>query len=232
VRSALAIASICLAVGLGACGDDDKDEPAQETAPATTEAAPATTEAAPETEGCKRVAQPKAGKRKAKKPTEDLPAGRTYRLVFSTSCGEFTIELDQKKAPKTAASLVSLAEKKFYDGTSFHRIVPGFVIQGGDPTASGRGGPGYSTRDAPPADARYTTGVVAMAKTEQEKPGTAGSQFFVVVGTDAGLPADYAVVGKVSDGMDVVQRIGREGDEQTQQPLQPIVIEKVTVEES
>jgi cyclophilin family peptidyl-prolyl cis-trans isomerase len=106
------------------------------------------------------------------------------------------------------------------------------VIQGGDPTATGSGGPGYSTEDEPPADARYTRGAVAMAKAGNEPPGTAGSQFFVVVGEDAGLPPDYAVVGKVSDGMETVERIGTQGDPATEQPTQTIVIEKVTVEES
>ena len=234
MRRALATVSICLAAALGACGDDEKDDQAQE-APATTQTAPEPTQTEPPTQaggGCKEVDEPTSAERKAKKPKGELDAGKTYRLTFATNCGEFTIELDQKAAPKTAASLVSLAESKFFDGTAFHRIVPGFVIQGGDPTASGGGGPGYSTVDKPPADARYTKGVVAMAKTQQEAPGTGGSQFFVVVGADAGLPPDYAVVGEVSKGMEVVERIGQQGDPATEAPLQAVVIEKVTVEES
>ena len=232
MRRALAIASICLAAALGACGDDDKDEQAQQDPPPAAETAPEPTSSAPQAGECKQAQQPAAEEREAKKPKEELAAGKTYRLTFTTNCGEFTIELDQKAAPKTAASLVALAEAKFYDGTAFHRIVPGFVIQGGDPTATGGGGPGYSTVDKPPADARYTKGVVAMAKTGQEAPGTAGSQFFVVVGADAGLPPDYAVVGKVSAGMEVVESIGQLGDPATEQPTQPVVIEKVKVEES
>ena len=113
------------------------------------------------------------------------------------------------KAPATAASLVSLAKSGFYDNTIFHRIVPEFVIQGGDPTQSGSGGPGYTTVDAPPRDASYTKGVVAMAKSATEPAGTSGSQFFVVTGADIGLPPDYAVVGNVTSGIDVVERIGR-----------------------
>ena len=107
--------------------------------------------------------------------------------------------------------------------------MPGFVIQGGDPTQSGSGGPGYSTRDAPAAGAAYTKGVMAMAKTATEAAGTAGSQFFIVTGADAGLPPEYAVVGKVTSGLDVVERIGKLGDPATEQPTQPVVIDSVTV---
>ena len=107
--------------------------------------------------------------------------------------------------------------------------MPGFLIQGGDPTQSGSGGPGFSTRDAPAPDAAYTKGVVAMAKTAAETAGTAGSQFFVVTGADAGLPPEYAVVGTVTSGLDVVERIGKLGDPSTEQPLQPVVIDSVTV---
>ena len=129
-------------------------------------------------------------------------------LEFVTNCGSFTVTLDVKGAPHTSASLVSLARADFYDDTIFHRIVPGFVIQGGDPTQTGAGGPGYQTVDPPAQDAAYTKGVVAMAKTADEAPGTAGSQFFVVTGDDVGLPPDYAIVGTVTSGLDVVERIG------------------------
>jgi peptidyl-prolyl cis-trans isomerase B (cyclophilin B) len=108
------------------------------------------------------------------------------------------------------------------------------VIQGGDPTGTGGGGPGYSTRDVPPSDATYTKGVVAMAKTGAEPPGTAGSQFYVVTGPDAGLPPEYAVVGKVASGQAVVDAIGQLGDPNSGDqgtPLQPVVMEKVTVKE-
>jgi peptidyl-prolyl cis-trans isomerase B (cyclophilin B) len=164
-------------------------------------------------------------------PSKALDPAKTYRLVFRTNCGSFTITLDQAAAPRTTASLVALARSGFYDETVFHRIVPGFVIQGGDPTQSGSGGPGYSTVDPPAADARYTKGVVAMAKTGSDPPGTAGSQFFVVTGDDAGLPPDYAIVGEITDGLDVVELIGTLGDE-AEQPTQTVLIEKVTVEEA
>jgi peptidyl-prolyl cis-trans isomerase B (cyclophilin B) len=167
----------------------------------------------------------------AKPPTAKLDPAKTYRLTFVTNCGSFTVTLDQKLAPKTTASLVSLARQGFYDDTVFHRIVPGFVIQGGDPTQTGGGGPGYQTVDRPPASTRYTHGVVAMAKTAAEPPGASGSQFFVVTAPDAQLPADYAVVGKVTAGLPVVDRIGKLGNE-LQQPTRTIEIEKVKVSES
>jgi peptidyl-prolyl cis-trans isomerase B (cyclophilin B) len=164
-------------------------------------------------------------------PTAALDEGKTYELVVETNCGPFTIQLDQKSAPKTAASLVSLAESGFFDGTTFHRVVPGFVIQGGDPTGTGMGGPGYKTVDVPPADTAYTEGVVAMAKAGVEAAGTSGSQFFVVTGADSGLPPEYAVVGKVTEGLETVLAIDKLGAGDGP-PSQPVVIEKVTVESS
>jgi peptidyl-prolyl cis-trans isomerase B (cyclophilin B) len=166
-------------------------------------------------------------------PSEPLDPSKTYTLTFDTSCGSFTVTLDQKVAPKTAASLVALAKDGYFDETIFHRVVSGFVIQGGDPTQSGSGGPGYSTVDVPPSDAKYTKGVVAMAKSQAEAPGTSGSQFFVVTGEDAGLPPDYAIVGEVTDGMDTVERIdalgvpGGDGP-----PSKPVVVSSVAVGES
>jgi peptidyl-prolyl cis-trans isomerase B (cyclophilin B) len=185
------------------------------------------------TDGCESVEAPapqEPGTREA--PTEPLAAGTTYALVFETSCGTFTVGLDTELAPNTAASLVALARDGYFDDTVFHRIVPGFVIQGGDPTQTGSGGPGYSTVDAPPPSSRYVKGVVAMAKTQIEPAGTAGSQFFVVTAEDASLdPPEYAIVGEVSDGLDVVERIGALGDA-SEQPTQPVVVRSVTVTES
>jgi cyclophilin family peptidyl-prolyl cis-trans isomerase len=218
MRTAALVAAMLVVLAAGCGGDDSADT-------ATTE--PATTAA-----GCtvvsKPAPKPDGG---ATAPKQALAKGMTYKLVFATNCGTFTVTLDQKTAPKTSASLVSLSRARFFDGTIFHRIVPGFVIQTGDPTQTGTGGPGYSTVDVPPAGTKYTKGVVAMAKTGAEAPGTSGSQFFVVTAGDAQLPADYAVVGKVTDGLDVVERIGRLGDP-SEQPTQPIVIQKVTVTES
>ena len=128
---------------------------------------------------------------------------------MKTNHGSFTIKLATKISPNDDRVVRALARKGFFDGTIFHRIVPGFVIQGGDPTASGLGGPGYTTVDPPPASTRYTHGVVAMAKSPTEPPGRAGSQFFVVTAPDAGLPPEYAVLGTVVAGLAVVDRIGR-----------------------
>ena len=165
-------------------------------------------------------------------PTAPLDAQKAWTLRFETSCGAFVVTLDVAGAPATAASLVSLAKAGFYDDTVFHRIVPGFVIQGGDPTQTGGGGPGYSTVDVPATDAAYVKGVVAMAKTQTEPAGTSGSQFFVVTGDDIGLPPEYAIVGEVTEGIDVVERIGALGDPATEQPLQPVVVESVSASSS
>jgi peptidyl-prolyl cis-trans isomerase B (cyclophilin B) len=177
------------------------------------------------------TATPHASARRLKDEHLKLDPGKTYRLVFETNCGDFTITLDQKTAPNATGSLVSLAKRGFFDDTFFHRIVPGFVIQGGDPTGTGTGGPGYSTHDTVPRDASYAHGVVAMAKSTAEPPGTAGSQFFVVTGQNASLTPDYAIVGKVTSGLDVVDVIGTFGDS-TEHPTRSIVISKVKVETS
>ena len=164
-------------------------------------------------------------------PSSPLPDGKTYALTFATSCGSFTVTLDTTLAPNTAASLVALAQDGYFDDTIFHRVVPGFVIQGGDPTQSGSGGPGYSTVDVPPSDSTYTKGTVAMAKSGVEAPGTSGSQFFVVTAADAGLPPEYAIVGDVTAGIDAVDRIGALGVADGP-PSQPVVVSRVTVTES
>jgi cyclophilin family peptidyl-prolyl cis-trans isomerase len=180
-------------------------------------------------EGCENVEKPPPRKSvEVPPPKTRLDETRTYVLNFRTTCGTFVVTLDMDLAPNTAASLVKLARTGYFDGTIFHRIVPDFVIQGGDPTQTGGGGPGYWMRDVPPPSARYTKGTVAMAKRSDEAPGLAGSQFFVVTAGDAGLPAVYAIVGKVTQGMDVVRRIGRLGDEM-EQPTQTVLIRKVLV---
>jgi cyclophilin family peptidyl-prolyl cis-trans isomerase len=177
---------------------------------------------------CAKVAVPAPAERAAKRPAKLLPRKAKPTLTFRTNCGTFAVTLDVRLAPHTSASLVALARSKFYDGTVVHRIVPGFVIQGGDPTQTGGGGPGYSTVDNPPANARYVKGVVAMAKTQLEAPGTSGSQWFIVTADDAGLPPDYAVVGKVTAGLAVVEKIGRLGTAE-QLPTEPVVVTSVTV---
>src|SRR5215208_5457513 len=198
----LSVLVCALALLLAGCGDDDDDSSAQK----KDSSAPAAE--AQHEGGCKDVEQPPArGGGGQKKPGKPLDASKAYDVVLQTSCGSFTIRLDQKTSPNATASFASLAQGGFFDDTIFHRIVPGFVIQGGDPTASGTGGPGYSTRDRVPANAAYSPGVVAMAKAGNEPAGTAGSQFFVVTGPGAGLTPDYALLGKVTKGTDVVQAI-------------------------
>jgi cyclophilin family peptidyl-prolyl cis-trans isomerase len=166
-------------------------------------------------------------------PSAPLDDGKTYVLTFDTSCGSFTVTLDTELAPNTAASLVALARDGYFDDTIFHRVVPGFVIQGGDPTQQGSGGPGYSTVDVPPSDAAYTKGTVAMAKSQLEASGTAGSQFFVVTDDSAaaGLTPDYAIVGKVTGGMDTIDRIAALGVGDAP-PSRAVVVNSVTVTES
>jgi len=160
------------------------------------------------------------------KPAEVVKQGEPATVTMETSEGTFKIDLDTEQNPITANNFASLTEKGFYDGLDFHRIVPGFVIQGGDPTGTGNGGPGYKVVEAPPADTKYEVGVVAMAKTGPEAPGTSGSQFFVVIGPQGQtLTPDYAVVGKVSEGMDVVQKIGK-----LDGAAQPPTIDKATLQ--
>lgn len=153
-----------------------------------------------------------------------LEAG-DYSIAFQTTKGSFTVAIDEQLAPCNGSSMLHLAQDGFFDGIVFHRIVPDFVIQAGQSQKTADGGPGYTTIDPPPQDTRYSKGVVAMAKTAEAPPGTGGSQFFVVTGKDVMLPPDYAPIGHVVKGMDVVERIGKLGDLATQAPTQRIVIE-------
>lgn len=222
LRRAAPVAAVALVLSVG-CGDDDESA-----ATGTTRAT-----AAAATEGCKPVDTPAPKKDGGQsRPTGELDPAKTYEVTFTTNCGSFTVRLDQKTSPETAASFAALVKRGFFDDTVFHRIVPGFVIQGGDPTGSGTGGPGYSTRDEPPPDVAYTRGVVAMAKTGSEPAGAAGSQFYVVTGADAGLPPEYALLGRVTRGLGVTARIDTLGDPQsgsTGTPLEPVVISRASL---
>ena len=215
-----ALALLLAAALVGGCGDDDEDEPAQTAA---------STEQQTDT-GCEKTKAPAARPEpNLDKPKLRLTSSKKWTATVRTNCGTFTIALDARRAPKTGGSFVTLARKGFYDGLGFHRIVSGFVIQGGDPKGDGSGGPGYSVVEPPPKSLAYTRGVVAMAKTELEKPGTSGSQFFVVTGEDAQLPPEYALVGKVTQGQDVVDRIGAVEVDAQDRPTEPIVIQTVTI---
>jgi peptidyl-prolyl cis-trans isomerase B (cyclophilin B) len=185
--------------------------------------------AATSADGCKEVKAPASKKVSLKAPPQTVKKGEELTAVVETSCGTFEIALDSSRAPKTVNSFVYLSDEGFYDGLGFHRIAPGFVIQGGDPLGTGTGGPGYSVTEKPPANLAYTKGTVAMAKSSADPPGRSGSQFYVVTAADAGLPPEYALVGKVDEGYDVVERIDKLGTP-AEKPKQPVLIEKVTVE--
>jgi peptidyl-prolyl cis-trans isomerase B (cyclophilin B) len=158
-----------------------------------------------------------------------LDKTKAYTVDVLTNFGQFNIRLDVADSPCTTSSFASLVRKHFFDGTLFHRIVPSFVIQGGDPTATGTGGPGYSVRDVPPRNSLYTEGVVAMAKSASEPPGTAGSQFFVVTSVNAGLPPVYAILGVVTKGLKTVRKIGRLGNPENEKPTRRVVVLRMLV---
>jgi cyclophilin family peptidyl-prolyl cis-trans isomerase len=236
-RLPLLLAAMALSTGLAACGSDDKGSSSSTTEPATTATTDTTASTGSDVNadtGCKEVSAPKP-----RTGEPDLPEPRparlsgTWTVTFVTSCGSFSFRLDTARQPKTAASVASLVRAKFYDGLTFHRISPAPpIIQGGDPTGDGSGGPGYSVEETPPKDAAYTRGIVAMAKTGQEPAGTSGSQFFVVTGEDAQLPPDYAIAGKVTKGIDVAERINGLGTADPSgdgAPVQTVVIEKATL---
>jgi peptidyl-prolyl cis-trans isomerase B (cyclophilin B) len=216
----LAVLLACALLAVAGCGGGDEQSNATPT--------PENTGGEQQT-GCAKVQQPEPKNTQLRRPRRPLSPSRTYVATVKTNCGEFQITLDARNAPRTGGSFKFLADNGFYDGTTFHRIVPGFVIQGGDPKGTGAGGPGYSVVEAPPKDLAYTRGVVAMAKTEIEKPGTSGSQFFVVTGEDAMLPPDYALVGKVTSGEDVVDRIAVVPVDGNDRPIDPVVIDSVSV---
>ena len=219
-------------LGLAACGGGEERAGGGQ---GTAEQGTARTAAPARPAECRRVRAPRPGRaRSLPRPSRQLDPAKTYRATVATNCGSFTITLATRESPKTTASFVHLAQRGFYDGLTIHRVVSGFVIQGGDPLGTGAGGPGYTVVEPPPDDVRYTRGTVAMAKAELDDPGTSGSQFFVVTGEDAQLPADYALLGRVTAGQDVVDAIGvvptLQGNPATQdRPRQPVVIQKVTI---
>jgi cyclophilin family peptidyl-prolyl cis-trans isomerase len=154
---------------------------------------------------------------------------RRYTAVMVTNKGTMTIALDPEAAPKAVNNFVVLARYHYFDGIAFHRIIPGFVLQGGDPDGSGRGGPGYRFEDELPRAGRYEVGSLAMANAG---PNTNGSQFFVISGPDgAGLPPSYSLFGKVVKGLDVVAAIDAVGSPGAGTPKEKVVIESVTISE-
>jgi peptidyl-prolyl cis-trans isomerase B (cyclophilin B) len=172
---------------------------------------------------CKEVEAPEPQPGSFKAPKQVLGKGEEATAIVETSCGTFNIALDTNRAPKTSNSFAFLADEGFFDELTFHRVAPGFVIQGGNPL-----GNGYEIVEKPPANLVYEKGVVAMAKTATAAAGTSGNEFFVVTGEEAALPPEYALLGKVSKGMSVVETIGNlpvEGET----PKQTVLIEKITI---
>ncbi len=235
----LVLAAALALLALAGCGSSKKSSSGFVSTPttATTASTPATTASTSTTAQngpCKTVSQPNPkGPQHLPKPTLKLDPSKTWTATMVTNCGSFTIKLDVKRAPKTASSFASLSQKGFYDNLIFHRIAPGFVIQGGDPQGDGSGGPGYQVVEAPPKNLKYTQGVVAMAKTATDPDGASGSQFFVVTAPDAQLPPQYALLGRVTQGYKVVDTIAnlplQTQDPSGAPPVDPVVISKVTI---
>ena len=234
MRRLLVLSLSLLTLLLAACGDNEST--AGSGGGDGGEAAAETTATEPTGTGCRDAEEPAPRDVKDRtRPSFRVTKDKTYTAVLQTSCGTIEIALDTKRAPRTTSSFVNLVREGFYDGLLFHRIIPGFVVQGGDPQGTGNCGPGYSVTEAPPQDLRYTPGIVAMAKTQLEEPGTSGSQFFIVTGDQgATLTPDYALVGKVSKGMDVLERLGNVPTDPAadDRPIDPVVIEKATIRES
>jgi cyclophilin family peptidyl-prolyl cis-trans isomerase len=162
-------------------------------------------------------------------PPMIIDTTKNYTATMITSKGTLEIVLDALGAPTTVNSFVYLARWHYYDGIVFHRVIPGFVLQGGDPTGTGTGGPGYKFNDELPKPGRYELGSLAMANAG---PHTNGSQFFVISGPDgARLPPLYALFGKVVKGLDVIEAINAVGTS-SGTPKEKVVIESVTITES
>jgi peptidyl-prolyl cis-trans isomerase B (cyclophilin B) len=155
-------------------------------------------------------------------------------VILHTSCGDIEIVMDGAGAPESVNSFVFLAQSGYFDGTVSHRIVPGFMMQAGDPTATGLGGPGYSVPDEYPDEPDYRRGVVAMANAG---PGTTGSQFFILFGDARWLPASFTIIGEVKDGfetLDLIEQIPlgtgpNSADSNASTPLESLFIESVSV---
>ncbi len=224
-RLPITFIAILASLALAGCGSSDSSSQSASTT---------TTATTGSSSGCAPASKPKPRKVSLKAPPMSIKRGEKLTATVETSCGRFDIALDTAQQPKTVNSFVYLAKRGFYDGLAFQRVVPGFVVQGGDPLGNGKGGPGYTVVEAPPANAVYRRSVVAMAKTALEPPGASGSQFFVVTApADAGLPPDYAILGRVTSGMTAVERIARLADPKLGpvggEPTEPVVIRKITV---
>ncbi|MGD2047475.1 MAG: peptidylprolyl isomerase [Gemmatimonadota bacterium] len=149
-------------------------------------------------------------------------------VTIETNHGTIVAELFEDLAPKTAGNFIELAEKGYYDGIIFHRVIDGFMIQGGDPTGTGRGGPGYTIPDEFGEGLAHTQpGLFSMANSG---PNTGGSQFFITLAATPWLDGKHAIFGKVTSGLDIVQAIGKVATGMGDRPVEDVVMEKVTVE--
>ncbi len=159
-------------------------------------------------------------------PSFIIEEGSKYQALIKTNLGDMTVDLYADKAPLTVNNFIFLALYHYYDGLSFHRIIPGFVVQGGDPSGNGTGGPGYRFRDELPLEGEYEIGTLAMANAG---PNTNGSQFFIISGlSGVELPPLYAIFGKVTDGLDVVKTLDSKGSS-SGKPQQLCIMETVTI---
>jgi cyclophilin family peptidyl-prolyl cis-trans isomerase len=150
-----------------------------------------------------------------------------YSATLHTSHGDIDVELLPRRAPLAVNNFVFLSQQGFYDGVLFHRVIPGFMIQGGDPTGTGRGGPGYRFRDELEGDGDYARGTVAMANAG---PDTNGSQFFICHGSPR-LPHAYTIFGRVTRGMDAVDAIAALPTDHSDKPREEAVIRRIAVSE-
>jgi peptidyl-prolyl cis-trans isomerase B (cyclophilin B) len=222
---------------LASCGSSSPSSTPSVTTPDTV-AAPESKAAtsAVKTPGCRSVPTPpsRAGEQ-ASKATTRLDPARRYTVVLATNCGPIVIQLAVAEAPKTTSSFANLVQTGYFNGLTFHRVVPGFVIQGGDPNGDGSGGPSWQVVEPPPTSLRYTKGVVAMAKGPTAPAGTSGSQFFIVTGASANLPPVYALIGHVVSGAKTVEAISHvpteagPGGGPGSKPSAPMVIETATL---
>ena len=161
-------------------------------------------------------------------PEMTIDLAKTYAATIHTNHGEINIALDAERSPQTVNNFVFLAKDGYYADCIFHRVISGFMVQGGDPTGTGSGGPGYKFRDEIEGRGDYSRGTLAMANSG---PHTNGSQFFITH-ADAGLPHSYTIFGKVTDGLDVVDSIAAIDTDHADKPHDDVVISKVTISES
>jgi cyclophilin family peptidyl-prolyl cis-trans isomerase len=229
-RRILATLVAALVVAASACGSDDSANAVAEPA-ATTDPAPRDTAGngdarsadCPPVDGADEQTQ----QFDAAPPT-CLEAGATYEAVVTTNQGEFTILLDPESAPVAANNFVFLARNQYFDDTICHRIIPNFVVQCGDPTGTGTGGPGYTIVDEPPAPGQYEIGSIAMAKTAA--PDSGGSQFFIITGSDgAALPPEYSLFGQVTAGFDTAVAAMAAAGTPSGEPSEPIEIQSIRI---